>query len=113
MRKIGRTVGILLPILHSFIPASAGHVYGTIVAAQKPVAGVGLVVVCPPKRATHEATTEGDGSYRLFVREKGKCTLTAHYNGQSAAADIYSYDDPVGYNFALLLENGAYKLVRR
>jgi len=106
-----KTVGILLVISSCVIAAYARHIYGTVVEANTPVANMKVEIVTPSN--AYSTTTAGDGSYRLFVPENGKCTFKAHYKGQTPAVEIYSYDDPVGYKFEIVVANGTYQLVKR
>jgi hypothetical protein len=57
--------------------------------------------------------TDGDGVYRLFVKTSGACTIVVEPGGRNAAAEVYSYDRPTGYNFELVDRNGRWELVRR
>lgn len=111
MKVIAKLTFIVL-LFPSF--ASAGSVHGDLREDGK-VVGPGRVVriQCGSSNPV-EGRTDDNGSYRLYVRERGRCTFTLlNYKGQSPSTFIYSYDDPVEYNFDLVLEGGHYLLKRR
>jgi hypothetical protein len=94
-------------------PAFAAQVYGTLRAEDRPLQqGVQVVVTCPGNH-TYSGATDGSGSYRINVPEKGRCTLQVQYNGQAPTADIYSFDEATKYDFDLVQQGGAYALRRR
>ncbi len=89
---------------------SAGEVYGTISEGGKPVpAGVKLNIVVSGK--TYPAETDKFGSYRVVVKEKGKCTLTVHLREQAASVALFSYDRSTRYDWILETKEG--KLILR
>lgn len=104
----------LLLILFSPSVASAAQIFGTLKEGNSPVSkGVNVVIECQGGGDTKE--TDAYGSYNLFVRQQGKCTMKVFYRGQwSKPFPIYSYNDPVRYDFELVKQgDGQYALVRR
>ncbi len=92
--------------------ATAGEVYGTITDGNKPVAP-GTKVEIVAAGHTYAAVTDKFGSYRVVVREKGKCTLTIHANGQTASAELFSYDKSTRYDWILQTKEGTLSLRRK
>lgn len=104
----------LLLIIFSPSVASAAQIFGTLKEGDRPVGkGVNVVVECAGGGDSKE--TDAYGSYNLFVRQSGKCTLKVFYQGQwSAPFTIYSYNDPVRYDFELVRQgDGQYALRRK
>jgi len=94
-------------------PAFAAQLYGTLREGDRPVPqGVQVTVSCPGN-PSHTGTTDASGVYRIYVPEKGRCTLQVQYNGQSASAEVYSFDDATKYDFDLIQQKGFYTLRRR
>ncbi len=95
-------------------PGFAAQVYGTLRESDKPVGpNVRVDVVCG--KSTYSAVTDNYGSYKLFAKETGKCTLRVYYaNKIPTETTIDSYSDPVHYDFDLIrLPDGRYQLRRR
>ncbi len=89
-------LALLLPASH----ALAGEVFGTITESNRPVAaGVKIEIAATGK--TYSAETDKFGSYRVIVKEKGKCTLTVHVRDQSPTVDLFSYDKSTRYDWIL------------
>src|SRR2546428_12581492 len=93
---------ILPLILQPVVVAQAGHVYGFFSEGGKPGPQVPIQVACAQRSYT--ASTLNDGSYRLLISEKGKWTFSVSYKGQSPSTAIFSYYDPVGYDFELVAQ---------
>ena len=106
-----KSTGIVLLILLLFAGrASAGEVYGTITEGRKPVAaGVKLEIAAAGK--TYAAETDKFGSYRVVIKEKGKCTLMVHLRDQSPSIELFSYDRSTRYDWILETKDG--KLILR
>ena len=105
----------ITPVLLLLLSASAfaAQVYGTLREGDRPLPqGVQVVITCPGN-PPHTGGTDAGGSYRIYVSEKGKCTLQVQYNGQSPSADIFSFDDATKYDFDLIRQGGSYSLRRR
>ena len=90
----------------------AGEVFGTLREDGKAVTkGIKVEVVTPKK--TYTAVTDTYGSYRLYVLEKGKCTLKVYYKNQTPSFDLYSYDKSTRYDMSLEIKDGKYLLKRK
>ena len=84
--RMSRILALLLVFAASV--AVAGEIYGTINDGNKPVAaGMKVDITVPGKTYTGE--TNKFGAYRIFVKEKGKCTLSVHAVGQAASAELF------------------------
>jgi hypothetical protein len=109
MKKIVTTIllGLLLPV-----SVCAGQIYGSLREGGRSVpAKVRFETIC--KDQTYAGETDGYGGYRANVG-RGKCTFKVYYKGQTPTFDLYSYDNPVRYNFDLELQaNGQYLLRRK
>lgn len=81
--------------------AYAGQIYGSLKHQDRSV-GPRVRVEINCRGRSHTGETDHYGSYRIYAPEKGKCLLTVHYRGSRADFDIYSYEDPVRYDFELL-----------
>ena len=103
-------VKILLLSLFLFPTAAfAGEVYGTLKEGDKPVgAHIRVEIVCG--RNPYSAQTDQYGSYRLYVRDLGRCTLRVPYKNQTPEFAIQSYSDPERYDFQLVPVDGRYVL---
>jgi len=97
------TMKSLIVVAFSLIMASAalaGEIFGTISEAGKPVpAGIKVEVTAGDKTYTGE--TDKFGTYHVFAQDKGKCTLTVHYNDQKPAASIFSYEKATRYDWTV------------
>jgi hypothetical protein len=92
--------------------ALAGELYGTLREGGKALAkGIKVEVVTPKK--TYTTATDAYGSYRLFVPEKGKCTLNVYYKSQVPAFELYSYDKSTRYDMSLELKDSTYFMKRK
>jgi hypothetical protein len=87
--------------------AHAGNIYGSVWLDGRPVQGAQIQITCS---SPHTAQTDNSGSYRVFVQEKGRCVFHVDYAGHSGQADVASYDNPVKYDFDLVLQDGNYVL---
>lgn len=107
MKKIVTTIllAVLLPL-----SVYAAQIYGSLKEEGRAVPGVKLEVTCNGQ--THTGETDGYGAYSVYA-ERGKCTFKVYHKGQVPTLDIYSYDNPVRYDFDLVLQNGVYALRRR
>lgn len=101
----------LLLVLHPGL-VFAGEIFGTIRESGKPVRGAAVNISCPGNR--YSGMTDSFGSYRVFIRDKGvKCRLAVNHQGQTAAYDVFSYADPVRYEFEWQQAGGTFRLIRR
>ena len=118
---------ILPAILFLFLPLSnawAGRVFGDIKVDGKPLAaGVPVWVQrppadekkkdAPPPAKVDSTATDKFGSYKLSVKEEGKCFLTIVYEKQTATLEIFSYKDPTRYDLILEKKEGKLSLRRK
>jgi hypothetical protein len=103
---------VLVLMLLSFSFASAGEIFGTIKEAGKAVPK-GTKIEIASTQKTYSAQTDVYGSYRLYVPEKGKCTLKVYVNKQSPSMDIFSYEKSTRCDISLESKNGQYTLKRK
>ena len=92
--------------------AVAGNVYGSITEGGKPVPqGVKIEVTCGANK--YSAETDAAGSYKLFIKDQGKCALHVAYQGQTPSFEINSYEGSVQYDLVLEKQGAQYKLKRK
>lgn len=89
--------------------ANAAAVYGAVTSSGRPVANVGIEITCAGR--VFSATTNAQGSYRVNVAATGECTFSV-IGRPGAAITVYSYSDPVRYNFELSGGGNSYSLRR-
>ncbi|MBZ5515206.1 MAG: carboxypeptidase-like regulatory domain-containing protein [Acidobacteriia bacterium] len=107
-----RAAMLLLLIFGLSSLAFAGKIYGSITEGGKPVApGVKVEVTCGEK--SYSAPTDAYGSFKLFVPDKGKCTLKVYYQGQAPSFEISSYEGSVQYDLILEKAGTQYTLRRK
>ena len=105
-----RAVAIIIFGLISAVSLSAGQLYGSLREDGRSLpANVVFEIRC--RGQSYRGQTDGNGAFAINA-EKGRCTLVVYYKGQSQTADIFSYDNPVRYDFDLVLVNGQYTLRR-
>jgi hypothetical protein len=92
--------------------ALAGEVYGTITEGGKPVAP-GLKVEISISGKVDTVETDRFGSYRVFIKGKGKCKLTVHVKDQSPSIELFSYDKSSRYDWTLEAKEGKLSLRRK
>ena len=108
---MSRFLTLIIVALVSAVPVYAGQVYGSLKEDGRSVpANVGFELRCPGQ--AYPGRTDNNGAFAVNA-EKGKCILTVHYKGQSPTAVIFSYDNPVRYDFDLVAINGQYTLRRK
>ena len=97
-----------------FVSASAwaGELYGSISEGDKAV-GEKVKIDVAAAGKSYSSETDKNGSYRLFVKEKGKCTITVHYKDQPVAAELFSYDKSVRYDWVIEVKDAKYQLKRK
>ncbi len=106
--------------------AWAGRIFGDIKQDGKPVpAGLMITIaLAPPANASaakakpaatpaDTTTTDKFGSYKLNVKEKGKCVLTLVYDKQALTLDVFSYDEATRYDLILEKKDGKLSLRRK
>lgn len=117
---------ILPAILFLFLPLSnawAGRIFGDIKMDGKPLAaGVPVWIHRPaadekkkdvPPAKADSTTTDKFGSYKLSVKEEGKCFLTMVVEKQTVTLEIFSYKDPTRYDLILEKKDGKLSLRRK
>jgi len=105
----------ILTVLLVCVPSLVfgGEIYGDLTEEGRSVGGAAqLEVTCAGKTYPRQ-TTDQYGSYRLFVQEKGKCTLTVHYKQQSPSTEISSYERSVRYDLVLEKKKDGQYVLRR
>ncbi len=106
--------------------ASAGRIFGDIKLDGKPVpAGLTVTIaVVPPASAPDAKTkpapiladttlTDKFGSYRLTVRQEGKCVLTLVYEKHALTLEVFSYKDATRYDLILERKDGTLSMRRK
>ncbi|HEC99254.1 MAG TPA: hypothetical protein ENN18_02575 [Proteobacteria bacterium] len=102
------TMFLLLIMLFPSL-AFGGEIYGSITEGKRSVgAGVRVEIITASK--TYPTETDRYGSYRLYVPEKGACTLKVHYRQPSQPIKVYSYEGSVRYDLVLEKRDGHYSL---
>ena len=105
----------LIVVAFSFFMASAalaGEIYGTIADAGKPVSA-GVKVEVTAAGNTYTGETDKFGTYHVFAKDKGKCTLTVYYKDQKPAASIFSYEKATRYDWTVETADGKLTLKRK
>jgi len=103
---------LLLALLFVASTVRAGEIYGTIVDGNKPVAaGVKVDISVGGKVCSTE--TDKFGSYRTFVKEKGKGTLTVHVGEDPPSIGLVSFDKSTRYDWILETKDGKRTLRRK
>ena len=93
-------------------PALAGEIFGSIRAEGKAVGkGMKIEIAAPSK--SYGAETDNYGSYRIYVPEKGKCTLTVQYRQKKVSIPVYSYERSTRYDFSIDRKDSLYVLKRK
>jgi hypothetical protein len=102
----------LLVLLLSTSPSLAGELFGTITDGTKPIAsGVKVEIAVSGQIDTTE--TGKFGSYRIVVKEKGKCRFTVHLRGESPSIDVISFDRSTRYDWVVETKAGKLSLRRK
>lgn len=105
-------VVVLLALVLFASRTAAGELYGTITDGGKPIAS-GVKVEIGASGTVYPTETDKFGSYRVFVKEKGKCTLTLYVRDQSPSVGLFSYDKSTRYDWILETKNGKLSLRRK
>jgi hypothetical protein len=92
-------VMLLLMVLAPAL-ATAGEIFGNITEGGHPV-GAGVPLVITIQGRPYSTQTDKYGSYRIFLREQGQCTIVVNYQQQAPSVQVYSYDKSFRYNLAL------------
>ena len=107
-----RACVLMLLILGWAVAAYAGKIYGSVSEGGKPVGqNVKVEVTCGANN--YAAQTDAYGAFKLFVPDKGKCTLKVYYQGQTPSFEINSYEGSVQYDLILEKKGAQYTLRRK
>jgi hypothetical protein len=102
---------VLIMIVASGI-AIAGNVYGTITEAGKGIGqGSKIEITCGADKYNTE--TDGNGGFKVFVKDQGKCELKLTYQGQTPTFEINSFEGSVQYDLVLEKKGTQYTLRRK
>jgi hypothetical protein len=108
--------------------AFAGRIFGDIKLDGKPAPAGLTVTIAPalppatagakprPKPApglADSTATDKFGSYKLNVKEEGKCVLTLVYEKQPATLEVFSYKEATRYDLVLEKRDGKLSLRRK
>jgi hypothetical protein len=116
---------LVLALLCLVLPsgARAGRVFGDIRLGDKPLpAGVPVKIVRvttedgKPRTAavpSDSTATDEFGSYKLMVKEPGKCVLAIVYEKQTASLEVFSYKEATRYDLILEKKDGKLALRRK
>jgi hypothetical protein len=96
---------VLLIVVSS--PANAAQMYGTVTESGRGIANAPLTVTCGAE--TVQTATDASGSYSLNVSATGICTFALD-GRPGASTSVYSYADPVRYDFDVAAAGGAFSL---
>ena len=125
-----RTVVVSLALFVLLVAsnAHAGRIFGDIKMDGKPVTeGLKMKIALAPAPDTSAAkakvkavpvvvdstVTDKFGSYKLTVKQEGKCVLTLLYEKQALALDVFSYKEPTRYDLILEKKEGKFSLRRK
>ena len=124
--RYGVFASMIVLICFASSSAFAGRVFGDIKLGGKPApAGLSVkITVAPPALAqggavktappTVDSTvTDAFGSYKLNVKEVGKCVLTLVYEKKEYVLEVYSYKNATRYDMILERKDGAFSLRRK
>lgn len=106
-----KVLSILGPILLA-TAAHAGVVHGTITAEGRPLVDTPVSVTCPDGD-TYPGHTNERGRYSVNVQRQGKCTFNVTFQEQLLESTVFSYPDPVQYDFEIVHEDGRWVLRRK
>jgi hypothetical protein len=115
---------LLSLVLLVLLPGSAfaGRVFGDIKLGGKPLAAGTPVKIArvtgedakkPVLVAADSSGTDQYGSYKLTVKEPGKCVLTILYEKQTASLEVFSYKEATRYDLILDKTDGKLTLRRK
>jgi hypothetical protein len=111
-RKAMKALICLLLIQSAATVAVAGEIFGTVSESGKPIAE-GVKVEVTVAGNSYTGGTDKFGTYHVFVKDKGKGTLTVDYKNQKPAADVFSYDKATRYDWTLETTDGKLALKRK
>jgi hypothetical protein len=92
------------------VTGEAGEIRGILRQAGQPVPDAHIEIAKDGNM--YSSTTDQSGFYRVFVPKPGPCTVTVLMkNGQTASANLNSFDRSVQYDLMLEGEPGHYNLI--
>jgi hypothetical protein len=92
-------------------PLAAGQIYGTLREGGRGVAA--RIEIVPEGKSPIPVTTSANGAYSVSVPDPGRCWLRVYYTKPVAPVAIFSYAEPVKYDFDLIPAGNGYSLQRR
>lgn len=101
--------GALFASIAVSCPTFAGQIDGSLFKGGQPVANKDIRLRCEGR--TLQSRTTPDGTYRFFVEQSGVCLFEVV--DPELTHKIYSYQDPVRYDFDLVSDGNGYLLRRR
>lgn len=111
--KAIRVVTVLVLACGAIGSVAAGEIYGKVTSGAAAVGeGVPIVARCGEK-SYPAVKTDKSGNYHLTVQETGKCVLTVEFQGQKAALDAVSYDEPAQVDVVLETKDGKLQARRK
>lgn len=103
--------------------ASAGRLFGDVKLGDKPAAeGILITVQAAAKPADKDkgasvpidsVVTDKVGSFKVMVKEEGKCTLTVHVGKKTAVLEVFSYKEPTRYDLIVEEKDGKLTVRRK
>jgi hypothetical protein len=106
-----RALVLLVGLLPSAVSVS-GQIYGTLREGKLPLRGVPIQIRCGPN--SYPGRSDDSGSYRVFVREQGRCMLYVEVGPRPSELPVFSYENPARYDLDLVPSpGGGYELRRR
>jgi hypothetical protein len=106
--------------------AFAGRLFGDITVNGKPVpAGLRLRIAlvlpastlgaerAPVSVVADSTTTDKYGSYKLTVKQEGRCILTLVYEKQTPTLEVFAYRDATRYDLIVDQKDGTLSLRRK
>ena len=123
-----RNIVIALSVASICLGASnafAGRIFGDIKLDGKPVLAGLIVTIAPvvpaadgggapkPGPLADSTATDQYGSYKLNVKQIGKCVLALVYQKQTLALEVFSYKVPTRYDLVLEKKDGKLSLRRK
>ncbi len=121
MRRMTVVPLVLLALLLAG-SAQAGRIFGDIKMNGKPVPAGLMVTIAPAPPAgakakapapTDTTLTDKFGSYKLTMKDEGKCVLTLVYEKQPVSLEVFSYKDATRYDLILDKQEGKLSLRRK
>lgn len=93
------------------LPAWAGEIYGTLFENGKSLSSEARVEITLGGKV-YPGTSGRDGSYRLFIPDKGRGELKIYIGNQNATIKVFSSDNSVRYDLSLQRQGGKLMLLR-